>query len=88
MTGEGREGANNLVNKTHAKGATTVIGFDISVYCEEVNIWSTAFFNALANGSTVEAACYLADEAVEAEWSYTITTNSWYIAGSKTQILN
>jgi hypothetical protein len=88
LTGQDREGANNLVNETCAKGVTTVIGFDSSVYCKEVNIWSTAFFTALSSGSTVEAACHSADEAVQEEWSGTITTNSWYIAGSKTQILH
>lgn len=86
-TGEGREGANNLVNKTYAKGVTSVIGFDKSVICEEVNMWSTAFFDALATGKTIEQACLAADDYVGKNWTHEITTNSWYIAGSKEQSL-
>ena len=86
--GEGREGANNLVNKTQEKGAVTVIGFDRMVLCFEVNMWATAFFEALENGETIEEACISADNVVSDEWDGIITTNSWYIAGSKVQTLN
>ena len=84
-TGEGRENSNNLVNKTAEKGVATVIGFSDSVYCDEVNIWCIAFFQKLSTGETVEEACLHADSVVENVWTtYSITTDSWYIAGSKT----
>ena len=87
-TAEGEAAAINLVNKTNEKGVRCVIGFSTSVYCEEVNIWATAFFDALTNGKTVEAACYSADEVVERTWNHDISTNTWYIAGANSLILN
>ena len=83
-TGKGREGANNLVNAVYAKGARNVIGFQIGVYCFEVNMWSERFFAALSLGMTIEDACYEADEAVRAEYGDDASTESWYIAGAKT----
>ncbi len=88
LTAEGGSGANNLVNQTHAKGVSTVIGFKISVYCDEVNIWAKAFFDALASGETIESAGNKADQQVEEDWDFKITTNSWYVAGSKTATFN
>ena len=87
-TGQGREISNNLVNSTQAKGAITVIGFEKRVYCDELTIWANAFFDALENGSTMEEACRYADDFVPSCWQDPITTDSWYIAGSKTQTLN
>lgn len=84
-TGSGGSGSDNLVNETYDKGAQTVIGFQIAVYCNEVNMWATAFFDALSSGATVENACHAADTYVQNNWNYTISTNSWYIAGSRTQ---
>ena len=50
-------------------------------------MWSTAFFDALATGKTIEQACLAADDYVGKNWTHEITTNSWYIAGSKEQSL-
>ena len=97
LTGQGREGADNLVNATHAKGVTTVIGFETNVGCAEMNEWATAFFAALKERMTVQEACYAADGAVSeyiaalAEQNIFIsptTIKHWYIAGSETQILH
>ena len=86
-TGKDREGANNLVNAVHAKGAQSVVGFEEEVYCGETNIWSLGFFEALEAGETIEDACEAATGAVVNSWSGEIRTDSWYIAGSKTNRL-
>ena len=88
LTASGGNGANNLMSKTQEKGAVTVIGFKESVYCIEVNIWAKAFFEALADGETVESACNKADQVVESQWTIDITTDSWEIAGSRTATFN
>ena len=87
MTGNGGDGAANLVNKTVDKGAVTVIGFETDVQCAEVNDWATAFFDALAEGMNVTSACETAESAMGIKYGDSITTNSWHIGGSKTQIL-
>ncbi len=98
-TGLGKKNADNLVNATHAKGVTTVIGFETSVDCAEMNEWAKAFFEALADRKTVLEACEAADDAVSEyidalEEQYTntnitpTTIGHWYIAGSETQILH
>lgn len=88
LTGKGREGAINLVNATYAKGVTSVIGFELSVNCEEMNMWATAFFNAIGQGKSIEKACEAADAKITEDWDDIITTDSWYIAGSKNTVLN
>lgn len=93
-TGLGRDYRVNLVNQTQSRGVTTVIGFETSVNCHEMNEWAKAFFAALAQKETVEDACRAADDAVldyyeENDITYeTSTVGHWYIAGSKTQILH
>lgn len=86
LTGAGREGADNLVNATHELGVETVIGFDRSVNCIEMNAWAIAFFEALNSGLTIEQACNAADDVIKNTYFVT-TTNSWYIAGNKTKRL-
>lgn len=88
-TGLGGVGASNLVNSTYSRGATTVIGFEKSVYADEVNIWCIGFFLSLSWGDTIWDACKYGDAYVENFWydpahpEYQITTDSWYIAGDK-----
>ena len=88
-TGKYRETrSDNLVNQTQAKGVVTVIGFDDTVGCNEMNAWATKFFEFLANGDTVEQACDNADEWIEESRKYALTTvDHSYIAGNKTQKL-
>ena len=91
LTGDGRDGASNLVNATHERGAKTVIGFEKSVWSTEVNWWCEQFLEALVNGYTVQEACAFADAYIAVHWpeyidvsKYPITTSSHYIAGDKT----
>lgn len=96
LTGTGQEGAANLVNATQAKGCSSVIGFEKSVWNGEVNLWCTKFFEALSDGATIEAACKNALEYIEENWYGTnfdedgnvceVTTDSFYVAGTKTAI--
>ncbi|MGM9646941.1 MAG: RICIN domain-containing protein [Eubacteriales bacterium] len=91
LTGQGREGADNLVNATHAKGVTTVIGFETNVGCAEMNEWATAFFAALKERKTVKQACDAADSVIANMldiYPKQTTVGHSYIAGSETQILH
>jgi len=64
LTGKGGSGANNLVNAVYNKGADAVLGFTISVYVDETNLWTKEFMLALANGATLSSAMNTADYAV------------------------
>ena len=74
LTGEGDKYADNLVNITYEKGAQTVIGFEKSVYCAEVNIWTDKFITSLGQGRSIGEACSDADEWVIQSWGYDFTT--------------
>ncbi len=87
-TGQGGVGANNLVNATHAKGATTVIGFKSIIYCNEMNMWAIAFFEAIAEGENIDDACSAANREVMSAYGTDAATKSPHIAGSKTQTLS
>lgn len=88
LTGSGGQDATNLVNATHNRGSSIVIGFEESVWSDEVNEWCDVFFQTLASGATVQNACYAADDYIAKEWydknkpERDITTDSWYIAGN------
>lgn len=95
FTGQGGEGAENVVNATKTRGSKTVVGFEENVKYDEVNAWCEKFFEALAEGNTVEEACESASEYILSEWrintSYSIAdlgTDSFYIAGDKTAVFN
>lgn len=64
LTGKGGSGANNLVNAVYNKGADAVLGFTISVFVDETNLWTEEFMLALANGATLSSAMNTADFAV------------------------
>ncbi len=61
-TGKGGSGANNLVNAIYSKGADAVLGFTVSVYVTETNMWTTAFMLSLSEGATLQVAMNAADE--------------------------
>lgn len=88
VSGSGGQDATNLVNATHNRGSSIVIGFEESVWSDEVNDWCDVFFQTLASGATVQNACYAADDYIAEEWydenkpERDITTDSWYIAGN------
>lgn len=79
-TGKDGEFAQNLVNATAARGAEFAIGFQISVHCNEVNIWSKAFFEELARSRNILYAITVADIAVIESGDESPTTNSWYVS--------
>ena len=95
LTGQGGSGADNLVNKTVQKGATTAVGFTYSIHWQATNLWAEEFFAALRIGSTIQSACDLADswtwERIQDEIagyetiSYII--DGWHVAGNKTATL-
>lgn len=88
LTGKGKSTESNLVNATHSKGASVVIGFEENVWSSEVNCWCSAFFDSLSKGLTIYKACESADSYVAEYWyndeypEYDIRTDSWYIAGN------
>lgn len=91
LTGFGRGTATNLVNTTHQKGSSIVIGFEKSVWNTEVNDWIEEFFNSLAAGKSVYESCQDADNYIRDYWApnnpkYPITTDSWYVAGNANTI--
>lgn len=93
LTGQGRETGTNLVNSTCFAGVNTVIGFEKVVNSSEMNDWCLGFFESLSNGNTIINACTDADDYVESNWHSTnpyssITTDSWYIAGSSNTVFS
>ncbi len=85
LTGKGGLGADNLVNKTHEKGARAVVGFTIKVNCQEANLWSIYFFRYMKKGYTVERAAERATKLLkDSGKAVTITSKKcYYIAGAK-----
>lgn len=51
--GKGGKNADNIVTKTHEKGAKVVIGFETDVDAEEFYHWSEKFFESLNDGNTI-----------------------------------
>jgi len=79
LTGEGRTGADNLVNAVKDRGAKNVLGFTIEVNQEETNEWTKEFVSSLSEGNTIGAAMDDADEKVSENSEYTnLTTTSTY----------
>ena len=88
-TAEGGEQGNNLVAKTHAKGAKSVVGFPTEVLCSELSKWSEIFFRELGEGKSVEQACVVAGEEIYFHFpNGDIKTNLYVIAGMKDQTLD
>ncbi len=85
-TGEGWEGANNLVNAVYNKGADAVLGFVHKTEVEETNIWTEAFMISLSKGSTLQDAMGDADIIVRKKlWNrdYFSTASDYrYLLGS------
>jgi hypothetical protein len=52
LTGQGGEGAENLVNATYDKGAKTVIGWKVSIANWEANIFIEGFLEDQASGNS------------------------------------
>lgn len=75
----------NLVNKTHAKGAVTVVGFEDKVGTEAMNSWAKAFFENLSLGQSVYQACVNAERLLG---DNTKGTESYIVAGLQTQTFN
>jgi hypothetical protein len=55
-TAGGGEGGNNLPTRIVEYGAKAAIGFANNINCEAANMWTTAFYDSLFNGNTLEAA--------------------------------
>ena len=64
LTGMGRENAVNLVNALHSKGAKVILGFTGLARISETNMWTEAFMDDLAKGSTISEAMEVADAVV------------------------
>ena len=62
-TAHGGEDGNNLPSKIVEQGAKTAIGFELSIDCNEANIWTEVFYEAMLNGDTVEVAVEAAKKA-------------------------
>ena len=66
-TGEGGANAANLVNATYDRGARTVIGFTVSVYCDSTNTWTSEFMKQISNNQTIKYAMQKADDKAGTE---------------------
>lgn len=86
-TGLGGESASNFVNTTKSLGADIVIGFEETVWSDEVNLWCQYFFIAIADGKTVYDSCEEATKYITENWEHSdereVGTDSWYIAGDE-----
>ncbi len=56
-TGAGGRNGNNLPAVAVEQGAMTAIGFEEDIPCNQSNMWTVAFFEQLASGKSVSAAC-------------------------------
>ena len=85
--GEGGEGAENMVNITHAKGAMTVIGWTTTTYVSQMNTWLEAFFVSSGGGNNIVTAVGEALEEVYDNYDDLGGLDAIYSAGSITQKL-
>ena len=60
-TGAGDENTFSLPKVAVQRGATVAIGFDNTIYQDEVEKWSKEFFEKFTNGTTVSKACLSLD---------------------------
>ena len=61
LTGQGCDGADNLVNALYDKGADVVIGFTVRTDQNETYTWTQAFMKSIAEGNSVAQAMMAAD---------------------------
>ena len=88
MTYDLRENYNNIVNATRNLGVNTVIGFEVDVNCLEFDAWCKFFFQYLAEGYTIQNACYNAAEDVRMTGKYDeMTVAYFYISGDENAVL-
>ena len=85
--GEGREGAENMVNITKQKGAATVIGWETETKVLQMNTWLEAFLISCGQGKTIQAAIGDAIDVVYDEYDSLGGLDAIYTAGSITQKL-
>ena len=81
-----------MVNAVYNKGADAVLGFTISVFVDEINLWTKEFMLALANGATLSSAMNTADVAVANDPElgvlpyYSTSSDYRYLQGSNQMI--
>ncbi len=88
--GEGGEGAENMVNITHQKGAMTVIGWTTEVSTSQVDTWLEQFLVSCGEGKTIAQAKNDAIAAVFVDHNGDyggLEDGHTYIKGSLTQKL-
>ena len=86
--GEGREGAENMVNITHQKGAMTVIGWEGETKVSQMNTWLAAFLVSCGEGKIIDTAIgYAIDEVYDKHDDVLGGLEKIYCAGSTTQKL-
>ncbi len=80
-TGKGGDGARNLPTRAVELGAEVAIGFKVSINCGATTTWTTAFWEAMLNGATVNLAAEQACNATQgsiAIGDVTICGNQFY----------
>ncbi|MCD8003575.1 MAG: hypothetical protein LUG88_06680 [Clostridia bacterium] len=76
-TGYGGNGGNNLPTVAVSQGAETAIGFKNTITCDAANSWTVNFFTYMAEGFSVEEACFaLAKNTGGGTGSYVICGNA------------
>jgi hypothetical protein len=63
-TADGGVGGNNLPSEIVAHGAAVAVGFEDTIGCSTASTWTTAFYDSMMRGLTVQASVNSATEKV------------------------